>query len=82
MTEKTYNGWRNYETWNVALWIQNDQGLYQLALDRGDFDSFREFMREIDSPTTPDNVAWDLPCIDREAIENMFAELLKNYFTA
>jgi ADP-ribosylglycohydrolase len=22
----TYNGWRNYETWAVALWIDNEQG--------------------------------------------------------
>ncbi len=22
----TYNGWQNYETWNVALWLDNDQG--------------------------------------------------------
>lgn len=27
-TDKTYNGWKNYETWNVALWIDNDQGSY------------------------------------------------------
>lgn len=25
---KTYNGWTNYETWNVALWIDNEQGSY------------------------------------------------------
>jgi len=24
--EKGYNGWTNYETWNVKLWIDNDQG--------------------------------------------------------
>ena len=27
MSEK-YNGWTNYETWNVKLWMNNDQGSY------------------------------------------------------
>ena len=25
-TDKQYNGWTNYETWNVALWMGNDAG--------------------------------------------------------
>jgi hypothetical protein len=24
--DKTYNGWTNYETWAVKLWLDNDQG--------------------------------------------------------
>lgn len=26
MNDKTYNGWSNYETWLVALWLDNDAG--------------------------------------------------------
>ena len=28
METETYNGWTNYETWAVALWIDNDHGLH------------------------------------------------------
>ena len=24
-TTDNYNGWRNYPTWNVALWLSNDE---------------------------------------------------------
>lgn len=27
----TYNGHKNYDHWNVSLWINNDEGLYNLA---------------------------------------------------
>lgn len=26
MNDKTYNGWSNYETWAVKLWLDNAQG--------------------------------------------------------
>jgi len=26
MTNKPYNGWYNYETWVVKLWMDNDEG--------------------------------------------------------
>jgi hypothetical protein len=28
MEQKTYNGWTNYETWAVALWLDNEEGPY------------------------------------------------------
>jgi len=28
--DKTHNGWTNYETWLVNLWIQNDEELYNI----------------------------------------------------
>lgn len=29
-----YNGWKNYETWCVKLWVDNDQGEQELWLER------------------------------------------------
>lgn len=31
MTKKPFNGYANYETWAVALWLDNDEPLYREA---------------------------------------------------
>ena len=28
MSDNTYNGWTNWETWNVLIWLDNEQNLY------------------------------------------------------
>lgn len=33
MSEK-YNGWTNYETWNVKLWMDNEEGSYNHWQDK------------------------------------------------
>lgn len=32
--ENRYNGWRNYETWVVNLWIDNEEPLYEERRER------------------------------------------------
>ena len=30
-TPKKYNGWTDWTTWNCALWINNEQSIYNIA---------------------------------------------------
>ena len=72
MTDTNYNGWANYETWNVALWIGNDEGLYNLARECDDYETFREMMGETE---TPDEVAWNDSGLDIDELNEMIQEL-------
>tara|TARA_E500000318_G_scaffold97203_1_gene97968 strand:- start:12 stop:425 length:414 start_codon:yes stop_codon:yes gene_type:complete len=36
MTQKRYNGWTNYETWNCKLWLDNEQSIYEMIQDKVD----------------------------------------------
>ena len=33
MSEDGYSGYENWETWNVSLWLSNDEGLYNQTID-------------------------------------------------
>jgi len=81
------NGWANYETWNAALWIQNDEFLYNTAK------ACVEYVNEGDTPwtkfvrcmmngqigrhleTTGDGVAWNDSAINSAEMEEMMADL-------
>jgi len=62
ITYRSYNGWSNYETWNVALWINNDEGLYHTALECGDYQTFVEMFGE--ETSTPDGVCYGDPKVN------------------
>ena len=75
MTEdQTYNGWTNYETWNVALWIGNDEFLYHEGRRCSDY---RRFVQKIDGfmTETPDGVSLTDPQLDLEELDEMIDEL-------
>jgi len=73
--DKTYNGWTNYETWNVYLWITGDTAFYSAAKLCKSYDEFVDMMEGMECYVTPDHVAWDLPCINRAELNEAFAEM-------
>ena len=77
LTDTTYNGWTNYETWNVALWISNDEGLYHLAKEAGDYQTFVDCLLAptFSDATTDDGVKWNDPAINVVELDEMFEEL-------
>jgi len=48
MGDQTYNGWANYPTWCVNLWLGNDEGLYREASERAS-----EWRRTTAAPRLP-----------------------------
>ena len=54
-----YNGWANYETWNVTLWVGNEEWMYrrmQAEQAQGPFTakSAEAFARRLMPDGTPD----------------------------
>jgi hypothetical protein len=43
---KEYNGWSNYQTWNVMLWLDNDQGSYYAIRDQAEYYLENSFTEE------------------------------------
>ena len=54
-----YNGWSDWTTWNVALWIRNDLTYYGIAKECRDYMDFLfEMHSMIGSFATPDGADW------------------------
>lgn len=74
-----HNGHKNYETWNVSLWINNDQGLYNLAKECANYETFVQRVL-YDGPfhlayMTPDHVSWNNPLLDVKALDDLIDTL-------
>ena len=72
---KPYNGHRSWNAWNVALWIGNDEGLYNLALEciratKTRNLAARKMLQMLDGEKTPDGAVYNYTCI-REALKGL-----------
>ena len=76
--DTTYNGWTNYETWNVALYFiveDNDEGLYALARKSWNYATFRQALKDAGINETPDGVSYDDADLDTDELDAAIAEM-------
>ena len=67
----TYNGHKNWNHWNVSLWINNDEGLYRLARECVNRANNRaqaaqamiDYMGELNITQTPDGAPYSVTSI-------------------
>jgi hypothetical protein len=72
-----YNGWKNHATWNVALWLMNDEFLYNMVMSLDKEVTYRDFATNYlvyTSAGTPDGVAWLDESLDYEALDEVLQE--------
>ena len=79
MNDETYNGWTNHATWNVALWINGDEGLYNFAQGFSSYADFVDGIKEINEGfalafETPDGVSWTDSALDHDELDEIFTE--------
>jgi hypothetical protein len=61
-TDKTYNGWTNYETWAVNLWMDNSEG-------------DQRYVRELASEAWHEATATEYSTRQQEAVYNLASRL-------
>lgn len=73
--DTTYNGWKNWATWNVALWLGNDENLYKLSRRFVNYKDLAEHLRvNHDLTGTPDGARYDDEELDTHALDEMLME--------
>ena len=73
--DQGYNGWTNYETWNVTLWIGNDEVLYDAAKQCNSYQELCEVLYDCGSKETPDGVKWNDAKINHLEVNEMMQDL-------
>jgi hypothetical protein len=79
------NGWKNRATWNVAMHIGNDPGIYEAVREAarrikaaGRRPIYKHVMRAIglEAEKTSDGICWISKQLDYRSLNNMIVELI------
>jgi hypothetical protein len=77
-----YEGWKNRQTWNVALWINNDYPLYKSAVKFMENNSshknpYKAFVLSegLSAERTPDRIGYISTRLDYDELNKMMHEL-------
>ena len=77
----TYEGWANYHTWNVSLWLNNDESLYRHMVKYANdhkYPTYKHFIRRFlpseYGDVNFDGVSWTDPTLDHEALDAMITD--------
>jgi hypothetical protein len=83
LKETEYEGWKNYATWNVSLWLNNEYGIYLGAVafmkDYKGKNAYKDFCIDagLDVQYTPDRIKWVSEKLDYTALNAMMRELVE-----
>lgn len=75
MTNKDFNGWANYETWNMTLIIENDYPQYKIAKQCTNYRELIVKLARAGYTKTLDGVKYSDPKIDEKEINEWLKEL-------
>tara|TARA_Y100001970_G_C13861810_1_gene664508 strand:- start:271 stop:579 length:309 start_codon:yes stop_codon:yes gene_type:complete len=66
----SYNGWTNWETWNVAMWIGNDEMFHRMMTltAKGDWEKFKALAMQFGITKTPDGVSFEDELVDQDQL--------------
>ena len=80
-----FQGYKNWATWNVSLWISNQEPMYRVALayveqarrfgQRISYDALIPALEYRFGQMTPDGARWMDPTIDTDTLDEMLADL-------
>ena len=81
----TYNGYKSYDHWNTALWLNNDESFYNIMLNETEqavymkqsiADAVGNIIRQLPEQT-PDGATWQGDTIVELFMEN-YKEMLEH----